>query len=90
MIGKVPRYLSGCVRKDRKGLTAKGIRLLISRREAVDFTDCFGVRDCVEMAILEHFVTAEQDEEIWNTLRKEFGDDKVDEVIASKFGDSDA
>ncbi len=90
MMGNVPSCLSGCVRKDGKGLTVRGVCLLESKREAVGFTECFGVRDCVEMAILEHFVTESQNKKIWDDLSDKYGEEKVQDVIVARYGEIDA
>ncbi|MDG6999552.1 MAG: hypothetical protein JRN15_10600 [Nitrososphaerota archaeon] len=87
MTTDIPNYLMNCIRKDKKGLTQKGVNLLIDEREAIDFDDCFGVSDCIQLMVLERFVTESQDKRIWNKLREKYGDRKVRDVLMSRYGE---
>lgn len=74
------------VNPDGKGLTDKGRKELAGLMGVIDFEDCFGVGDLLQVAALREHATDEDIKVVWSMLRKTYGYKKVNMVRAVKYG----
>jgi|ACXJ01.1.fsa_nt_gi hypothetical protein len=67
--------------KPKMGLTKEEMKQYLALKEAIDFNDVFGVDDLIQEAYFSKRITEKQEQEIWNKLRKIYGEKRVNVVL---------
>jgi hypothetical protein len=67
--------------KPKMGLTKEEMKQYLALKEAIDFEDVFGVDDLRQEAYFSKRITEKQEQEIWNKLRKIYGEKRVNVVL---------